>query len=259
MGHAYDRGARLALFSDIHGNSVALDAVLDDVERRGGADAYWILGDLVALGHDPIGILDRIAALPAAVLRGNTDRYVVTGERPPPHAADAARDPALAPVVTEIAGSFGWTANQVAAAGWTRWLARLPFEVRRTLPDGTRLLGIHASPQSDEGAGVTPDTGDDELASLLAECDADVVFAGHTHRAVDRMVGARRVINLGSVSNPLPPDLRASYVVVDADETSHRIEHVRVDYDHDAVIAALEALPHAGRSWLIAKQRGEAA
>ncbi len=57
---------RLVLLSDIHGNSVALDAVLAEVERRGGADHDGFLGDLVALGHDPIGVLDRISALPGA-------------------------------------------------------------------------------------------------------------------------------------------------------------------------------------------------
>jgi len=250
---------RLALFSDVHGNSVALDAVLADVARRGAADAYWVLGDLVALGHDPVGVLERISVLPGVVIRGNTDRYVLTGERPPPRAEDAARDPSLAPVVAEVAGSFAWTVERVTAGGWTGWLERLPREVRTTLPDGTRLLGIHASPQSDEGVGLRGDTSDGVLEAMVAGCDADVVFAGHTHQVLDRVVGATRVINLGSVSNPLPEDLRASYTLVDADGTSHRITHVRVDYDHDAVVGAIDALAHPGRRWLIAKQRGEAA
>jgi predicted phosphodiesterase len=251
---------RLALLSDVHGNSVALDEVLADVQRRGGADHYWVLGDLVALGHDPIGVLARISELPnVTVVRGNTDRYVVTGERPPPSIDDAASHPDLVPVVAEVAGSFAWTAGCVSAGGWTQWLARLPDEVRMTLPDGTRLLGVHASPNCDEGPGISDGASDAELASILAGCEADVVFAGHAHRPVDRTAGATRAVNLGSVSNPHPPDLRASYVIVEASERRHTIEHVRVDYDHDAVIAALEALAHPGRAWLIAHLRGEVA
>jgi predicted phosphodiesterase len=250
---------RLDLFSDVHGNSIALGAVLADVARRGGTDAYWVLGHLVALGHDPVGVLERVSALPAVVIRGNTDRHVATGERPPPRAEDAARDPALAPVVAEVTGSFAWTVDRVTAAGGTGWLDRLPREARTTLPDGTRLLGVHASPQSDEGAGIRDDSSDADLEAVLAGGDADVVVAGHTHQAIDRMVGATRVINLGRVSNPRPRDLRASYVLVDADATSHRVEHVRVDSEHDAVGAALDALEHPRRSSLIAKQRGEAA
>ena len=74
---------RIALLSDIHGNSIALDAVLTDIEQRGGVDEHWVLGDIVALGPDPVGVLERLTVLPADVfVRGNTDRYVVTGERP---------------------------------------------------------------------------------------------------------------------------------------------------------------------------------
>jgi predicted phosphodiesterase len=45
---------RIALLSDIHGNSVALDAVLADLADHEKVDAYWCLGDLVALGAGPI-------------------------------------------------------------------------------------------------------------------------------------------------------------------------------------------------------------
>jgi predicted phosphodiesterase len=250
---------RLALLSDIHGNTIALDAVLADVDRNGGADAYWFLGDLVAMGHDPIGVLERMTALPGvAFVRGNTDRYVVTGERPRPSLDDARADPALVDRLAEVAAQFAWSAGALSHNGWWEWLAGLPAEVRTTLPDGTRVLGVHASPGIDEGPGINDDP-DGVLATRLDGCDADVVFAGHTHRPVDRRVGPIRAVNLGSVSNPVRPDLRASYVVVDADETGHTIEHRRVEYDHDAVIAALEALAHPGRSWLIKHQRGEVA
>jgi len=76
---------RIALLSDIHGNSIALDAVLKDISAQGGTDEYLILGDLAAIGYDPIGALERVAALPRAhIIRGNTDRCLVSGERPAP-------------------------------------------------------------------------------------------------------------------------------------------------------------------------------
>jgi predicted phosphodiesterase len=248
---------RLALASDIHGNTVALDAVLAEVERRGGADHYWFLGDLVALGHDPLGVLERISSLPdAAFVRGNTDRYVVTGERPLPWIDDAVANPQLVAQIAEVAGSFAWTEGCLHVGGWTAWLAELPAEVRMTLPDGTRLLGVHASPGIDDGPGINERDSDDELAARLAGCGADVVFAGHTHWPVDRHVNGTRAVNLGSVSNPFQHDLRASFVIVEADPGAHTIEHVRVDYDHEAVIAALEAQLHPARAWIGAKRGG---
>jgi predicted phosphodiesterase len=248
---------RIALISDIHGNTIALDAVLSDIDARGGVDEHWVLGDIVALGHDPVGVLERLTALPKPMfIRGNTDRYVVTGERPPPSEHDAIADPALVPVIAEVAGSFGWTAGYLAATGWIEWLAALPTEHRRTLPDGTRVLAVHASPVADDGLGIDRRAGDDELARLLEGCDADLVVGGHTHRPFDRMIGEVRAVNLGSVSNPVAPDLRASYVVIEADAHGYALEHRRVAYDSDAVISSLEKLNHPGRNWVIAHHRG---
>ena len=76
---------KIALMSDIHGNLIALDAVLSDILSTGGVDEYWIVGDHVAIGPDPNGVLERLKALPCASFTGgNTDRYVVTGDRPDP-------------------------------------------------------------------------------------------------------------------------------------------------------------------------------
>ena len=53
---------RLAILSDIHGNPIALDAVLADIRSRDGVDAYLVLGDFVALGYDPVTPLEKLAA-----------------------------------------------------------------------------------------------------------------------------------------------------------------------------------------------------
>ena len=45
-----------------------------------------------------------------------------------------------------LARTFGWTQGYLAATGWLDWLSGLDLEVRATLPDGTRLLGVHAAP-----------------------------------------------------------------------------------------------------------------
>jgi diadenosine tetraphosphatase ApaH/serine/threonine PP2A family protein phosphatase len=211
------------------------------------------------MGHDPVGVLERITALPnASFVRGNTERYVITGARPYPQVEDVVADPMLVGRLAEVEAQFAWCAGALTGAGngWRDWLAALPAEVRTELPDGTGLLGVHASPGVDDGPGINDDP-DDVLAGRLGSCGADVVLAGHTHRPVDRWVGPIRTVNLGSVSNPVKPDLRASYVIVDADERGHTIEHRRVAYDHDAVVAALLAQGHPGRSWLIKHQRGE--
>jgi predicted phosphodiesterase len=245
---------RLALLSDVHGNLHALDAVLADITSAGGVDEVWALGDLVAIGPDPCGVLERLTALPAVrFVRGNTERYLMGGDRPPPTLDEVAAQPALAAVYAEVAASFAWTEGALARGRWCDWLGTWPAEQRLDLPDGTRFLGVHADPCRDDGPGL----GANADADAVASGRADLVFGGHTHRPYDGMVGGTRIVNLGSVSNPLGHDLRASYVIVDASTTGATVEHRRVDYDRQAVIDQLERQRHPGRGWIIKHLRGE--
>ena len=123
---------RIALLSDIHGNSIALDAVLADIQAQGGADDYWFLGDYAAIGFDPIGVLERIAGLPNTLfIRGNTEHYVVTGQHPPPTAEQVQANPRLLIKFTEVTNSFAWTQGAVTIGGWFDWLEALPLEQRQ--------------------------------------------------------------------------------------------------------------------------------
>jgi len=248
---------RIAILSDTHGNPIAVEAVLADIEARGGADAYWVLGDLAAVGYDPVGVLERLTALPnVRFVHGNADRYLVTGERPYPSYEDAAADPSLIPRLGEVSASFSWTQGYVTAAGWLDWLAELPFEQRMTLPDGTRLLGVHVAPDRNDGIGVHPRLSDADLRVMLDGCDADLVCVGHTHWPLDRALDGVRVVNVGSVSNPLAPDLRASYALLTATDSGYDIEHRRAPYDYEAVIQAVEMCRHPGGAYIIRLLRG---
>jgi diadenosine tetraphosphatase ApaH/serine/threonine PP2A family protein phosphatase len=151
----------------------------------------------------------------------------------------------------EVAHSFAWTLGYVTAAGWLDWLSALPTEQRLELPDGTRLLGVHVAPGVDDGAGLHPALSDDELAARVQGSSADLVCVGHTHRLMDRTVGGVRVVNVGSVSNPATADLRACYGLLDADDSDYHIEHRRVAYDYQAVIAAVEASRHPAGGYII--------
>ena len=87
--------------------------------------------------------------------------------------------------------------------------------------------------------------------------EADVVIVGHTHVPMDRQVGRRRVINLGSVSNPVTSGLQASYALLDADARGYHIQLRHVEYDREAVIKAIEQSRHPTPSFLIGLMRGE--
>ena len=241
--------SRIALISDIHGNSVALDAVLDDVVHQGGVDEYWCLGDYVALGPDPIGVIARLEALPTArFIRGNTDRYVACGDRPEPSLEQAAADVSLLSRLVEVAHTFAWTQGMVTAVDRLHWLSTLPLDFRSTL-GAVRVLAVHAAPGQDDGRGIPPNLAANELNQILEGCEADLVLVGHTHRATNRLVGDVRVVNPGAVS--FSDDGAAHYAILESTGGDIRCLARSVPYDRHAVIAQLERVRHPGRAFLI--------
>ena len=248
---------RIALISDIHGNNVALDAVLSECEAL-GVDQFWFLGDYVAIGPSPDAALRRITSIPHAVfVRGNTDRYVVTREGPPPSLETVRANPDLIPTYAAIAAGFSWTRGFVVATGWFDWLADLPLQHRYVAPNGVRVLAVHASPGADDGEGIHPGRSNDDIARLLSGGEADLVFVGHTHEALVRQVGETLVVNVGCVSNPRGADARASYVVMEVGETEVSFTHRRVAYDYGAFARAVESSRHPSVDFIMSHQRGE--
>ncbi len=244
---------RLAILSDIHGHKVALEAVLADIEAQGGADAYWVLGDLVAFGPEPVAVLERLATLPqTSFIYGNTDAYVVSGRRPGLTLEQAQSDPAALRRVWQEERSFSWTEGATAAAGWRPWLEELPLELRLTLPDGTRLLGVHASPGTAEGNGLHPGMSAAQMATITAGCEADIVCIGHTHAPfISPLPGGPTILNPGAVGLPWGDDPRPSYALLTAGAATHHLTLRRVDYDRAAAIAAVERVRHPAAPFIV--------
>jgi len=235
---------RAAIFSDVHGNTLALEAVLADIERVGGVDAYWFVGDAASQGYDPAGCVARIAALPGLkAVRGNTDRYTVTDSHP----LDASfldianRDLERAQTMFAMVRNFAWTRGAVTATGGFDWLANLPVEERVTLPDGTRVLLVHAAPGTDDGSGIKESQSDAVLARILVPANADLVIVGHTHDPLDRTAAGVRAWNLGSVSLPFRDDKRAMWTLLEADESGHTLTRQYAAYDGAEVVRRLDA------------------
>ncbi|UCG26335.1 MAG: metallophosphoesterase family protein [Chloroflexota bacterium] len=243
--------SRIAVLADIHGNSIALDAALADIEARGGVDAFWFLGDYAAIGPDPVGVLERLATLTSAhYVRGNTDRLVANLEEFDQYTAESKEKPENLPVIIQVNRSFAWTAGAVTAAGWLPWLIDLPLEMRAKLSDGARVLLVHASPGTDDGTGIHPNLTDEELGRLIDGVEADLIFIGHTHAPLDRVVNGIRVVNPGSIGNPVLPGAGACYALLKCGPEGYDLTLEQVTYDKDAVVAVTRSVRHPAAGYI---------
>lgn len=226
----------LAVLSDIHGNVVALEAVLKDLEQQGDIDLIIVPGDLFVFCPAPNEVLAILQQLPnTRFLLGNTDRYLLEETYPSTPGSDSWQDTLLL--------SFRWTAENLAREGFD-FLKTVPlFQV---VQHGDRqLLAVHGSPRSDE-EGLTIETTSEEWSEMAIDPQVDIIVCGHTHIPMDRFIGHIRVVNAGSIGLPFDGDPRACYVIISnlAGDVSPQVKFRRVVYDIEKVVEQLYAVNH---------------
>lgn len=220
----------VVVFSDVHGNAVALDAVLGDIAAQ-RPDAVIFGGDLAFGGPEPEACVARVSALGIQCLRGNTDEWLTDQPGGP--------DDALST----------WARARLSAASRS-WLSALAFS--HHLDD---LCVVHATPWSISDA-LFPDAGEAVLRRVLAEAKADAVVYGHIHRPwVGRVPGGGLIVNAGSVGFPFDDDPRASYAVLRHGDTGWQATIRRVAYDIDRAAAAFPADHPARERWATMMRR----
>ncbi|ELY78956.1 metallophosphoesterase [Natrinema pallidum] len=205
---------KVGLVSDIHGNRVALEAVLADMPP---VDELCCAGDVVGYNPWPGECVDELRARDVPTVMGNHDAAVV-GETP-------FRFNGMAKAGIDHA-------DRRLSEAQLEWLAGLPTERREC--DG-RVKLVHGHP--DDPDRYTRYTYPEEFSPRLLG-DEDVLVLGHTHKQGARQFAAGIVVNPGSVGQPRDGDPRAGYAVLDLDAMT--VDTHRVEYDIDAVQAAVE-------------------
>lgn len=202
----------VGVVSDVHGNRIALEAVLEDMP-----DVAVVVnaGDVVGYNPWPAECVEAIRQREIPTVMGNHDRVVAQGS--------TFRGNELARAGVEHA-------KRALDDAQREWLAGLPRE--RTVLDG-RIKLVHGHPEN-------PDryTYPEEFRpALLGE--EDVLVMGHTHVQGAAGFPEGVVLNPGSVGQPRDGDPRAAYAVVDP--TTREVDLRRVEYDIEHVIDAVEA------------------
>ncbi|HLY26066.1 MAG TPA: metallophosphoesterase family protein [Aggregatilineales bacterium] len=243
---------RLAILSDIHGNLLALQAVLDDLKQAGGADKTWVLGDLCAFGPRPAECLQLVRDIPQVeVIGGNTERYVVMGQFPgftgETRPKDAEQWRAAPGQMLQSAENIAWTMSKLSFADY-EYLAKLHHRLEVEIPAYGWAIGYHAVPGDDETR-LLPDTPVEEALDHFLDAEGRIGFGGHTHLPMDRDLGRWRVVNVGSVGLPRD-EARASYVVMTFEQGAPTVEFRRVAFDTEAIFADLRQQGHPAADFI---------
>jgi len=234
---------RIGLISDIHGNLVALDAVLSELDRA-RIDQIICLGDLAVLGPEPAGVIDRIRERGIATVRGNVDDWLAPGEGP-------AAEP---PESTQSIELSAWTLAQLDASQ-IDFLRRLPLTLHVPLDDGRSMLCFHATPDSVDDithAGEQRQVGEWSGETMMA--------CGHTHIQAMWRVGDQIWVNPGSVGLPgvgpgtpgLPQNHNVSwaeFAIIDIDHRGMSVDMRRMDLDIGTVWTAARATDMPHQDW----------
>lgn len=239
---------RIAVFSDMHGNCVAFDALLADLSHI-QVDGIVCLGDAIQGGPQPAQVVARLRELGCPVVMGNADAWLLTGEETGSESIPEER-------MRKMNEIRSWSLAQLSSEDRT-FIQQFQPTVEFPLGSGRSLLCFHGSPKSFDDV-ILPTTPEEDFNKFLASYVPKIMTGGHTHMQQIRRIGTSDsfYFNPGSVgfaySHQQPDgsfhaDPWTEYATFTAESGRFSLEFRRVYYDAKAVIEVYRSSgrPHA--------------
>ncbi len=183
---------RITVFSDVHANQHALEAVWADIEAS-HPDEIYCLGDLVGYSAYPDETIQFMRVRDVPTVTGNYDDGVGHDKDDCgcayQHPDDVARGKA----------SLRRT-RQACSPASKAFLRRLPASLRAEHTK-QQLLFVHGSPRAINEY-LFKDRSDATFERIAQAADCDYLFCGHTHLPYQKQMGRTLFVNNGSVSKP---------------------------------------------------------
>lgn len=217
---------KIACISDIHGNKLALDSVLEDIKKEGAA-RILVLGDLAMGGYDPNYTIEKIFSLEnCEIIQGNTDKLIV-------NYTDEMYN-LMYPKNPLMAGALKLDVVEIKKEN-KELLKNLP-ENKTVDIEGIKIQMVHGSPRRQD-ENIFPDTKISEVEEMVKTSPCDLIFAGHTHIPCGfSLDSGKTVINVGSIGRSMTEDKMPIYLLMTVNsDGSFSFEHKKVKYDNKKV------------------------
>ena len=220
---------KIAVLSDIHGNTTALNAVLEDALSL-QVDEYWLLGDILMPGTGRKNILETLADLPiTAQVLGNWEYSLWRAC----HRKLDETKPSLRYLLRQCQYIMEEVSQEEIDA-----LQNYPLQIHRQFGDLTIGLSHHL-PDKNWGRELIHLGKQEDFDRLVTDPACDIAVYGHIHQQLLRYgSGGQLILNPGSIGQPfflssnLRRDLRAQYMILEFDEEGLKdVDFRRVEYD----------------------------
>jgi predicted phosphodiesterase len=231
---------RIAVFSDIHGNAVAFEAMLDDLKNQ-HIEQMVCLGDAIQGGPQPTEVVAQLQQLACPIVMGNADDWLLTGVASDAEQISEARQ-------IELDAVRDWQLSRLSESDLS-FIRTFQPTVRLPLDDGHTLLAFHGSPQSFDHV-ILPQTPDEEARHYLNPEPQMVYTGGHTHLQFIRHFGRTFHFNPGSVGRACRHDQAednfrmdswAEYAILTSTNGILSLEFRRVPFDVARLIKVFQA------------------
>jgi predicted phosphodiesterase len=237
----------IAIFSDVHGNPYACEAVLEAIRAQDSIDSIVFAGDLCLGGSDPAHCIYMLREANVITIYGNTEVYINHPEEYPKDENHYRKWDELKPAVDWVRSRL--TSQQLD------WLNSLPFQhsIFPTQEKKDELLVVHANPKNVEimiypdeeqqqallGKVIQPDD-DPDLIKTLTDTQARIIAFGHYHYPSQRLWKNKLLVNVGPCSLPgVDYNLHAHYSSFTFSNGEWSVSQHSIEYDVDREIWAL--------------------
>lgn len=221
---------KIAVFSDIHGNIGALEAVMNDIKTE-NVDKLICLGDLVGYGPYPNEVIELIKSQNIPTVMGNYDDGVGFDRDDCGCAYTTPEERRLGDI------SLEWTKNAVTSENKEFLRSLLPRIELDVL--GKKLLFVHGSPRRINEY-LFFDRSIKSLRNIFKSVDTDILICGHTHIPYVRYIDNKMVINDGSVGKPKKYhggqsrySTDACYALIEINDNETGVQFRRIPYDYE--------------------------
>ncbi|MCU0482271.1 MAG: metallophosphatase family protein [Anaerolineae bacterium] len=253
---------KLAVFSDVHGNLTALETVKVDIEAH-QPDLIWCLGDLASHGARPAECIQTIRTWREAfgkdkfmVIGGNTDRYLVTGERfKLPPATEEEKFQKLHQARLDGDTILNWGLSKLTWDDYQFLAKRLGRETAHYVEGFGWVIGYHAIPGDDEKV-VLPNAPDEEFADALLDREGRLAISAHIHQQMNRQIGRWQVVNCGSVGASFDMPSKVQWGLFTFADGAVDIQLKALPYDVDVALADAQNAGFPMMDWLANRLKG---